>query len=257
MSEEEGGGLVQLVRPRGDTGPERSLPDLEAGAAQRSDHLADGGPHPPGHPYQPAPGGGHGQVDALGGSGRPVVEGGVGHVHPSQAAEHALVFEEGLEDTLGDLGLIGRVRGDQLAPPGQGPHRRGDLVLVGPSAGETHQGAVARTVATGHLGQMAEDVGLGPAGRQLEAAGQPHCGRDVGEQVLQACQPEEVEHGPNLGLGVRNEIGHSLSPLPVSVPGVSQPREGYPSVAACQSHPAPNRWHAASHRAFRRPGDRE
>ena len=120
----------------------------------------------PAHPHQRAPGGGRGQVHPLHGGRGAVVEGGVGHVHAGDAAQHRLVLEQGLEDALGQLRLVRGVRGHELAAAGQRPYRGGDVVLVGTAAGEAHElprsrGGAGGPVAAGQPAQPVEDVGLG------------------------------------------------------------------------------------------------
>ena len=48
-------------------------------------------------------------------AGRPVVHAGVGHVHAGELGDHGLELEDGLQRALRDLGLVGRVAGQELA----------------------------------------------------------------------------------------------------------------------------------------------
>ena len=87
--------------------------------------------------------------------------------------DHGLELEDGLEDALGHLGLVGRVGGHELGPPGQRPGHRRDLVVVGAAAGEADQAVGAGPVAVGERLHVGEDVGLTHPVGQLEAALEP------------------------------------------------------------------------------------
>ncbi len=63
-----------------------------------------------------------------------LVEAGVAHVHPRQAADAALVLEDGLQHALGHLGLVGRVAGVELAAVEQVADDAGAVVVVNPRA---------------------------------------------------------------------------------------------------------------------------
>ena len=73
----------------------------------RHDHLG-----PPGDPL--------GHQDGLGHGGRALVHGGVAHLHAGELADEGLVLEERLQGPLGDLGLVRRVGGEELARAGRG-----------------------------------------------------------------------------------------------------------------------------------------
>ena len=71
--------------------------------------------------------------------GCPVVMRGRNHVHARQLGHHRLVFVDGLERALTDLGLVGRVGGVELAAQENLVDDRGNEVAVNPGAEEAHQ----------------------------------------------------------------------------------------------------------------------
>ena len=79
---------------------------------------------------------GGGEVRRLDERRRAVVERGVGDLEPGESGDHRLVLEERLQHALGHLRLVRGVRGDELRAPGEGPHDRRHLVVVGAAAGE-------------------------------------------------------------------------------------------------------------------------
>lgn len=74
--------------------------------------------------------------DGLGGSGGPVIDRGVGHIHAGEIADHGLKFKDGLENTLADLRLVGGVGGDELLPGGHALDHRGNKVAIGARASQ-------------------------------------------------------------------------------------------------------------------------
>ena len=86
-----------------------------------------------------APGGCDAQVHRLDQGVRPVIERRIGDGQSGQAGHHGLEFEDRLEDALRHFRLIRRVGGHELGAPGQRPHDRRHLVVVGPTTGEAHQ----------------------------------------------------------------------------------------------------------------------
>ena len=74
--------------------------------------------------------------DRLPAGGRAVVHRGVGDVAAVEPRHLGLEFEQGLERALGDLGLVGRVAGQELAALDEMVDRGGDVVPVGAAAEE-------------------------------------------------------------------------------------------------------------------------
>ena len=145
----------------------------------------------------------HGQ--GLGGGGGAVIDGGVGDFHARQGADHGLVFEDGLEDALADLGLVGGIGGDQLLPAGDALHHGGDEVPVGPRAPK--DGGVD-AVPGGHGGHLL------PHGQLTEPLGQvqpvhQHFPGHGGEELLHRARADGGEHGPPLSLRIRDIASHN------------------------------------------------
>ena len=69
-------------------------------------------------------------VASVRGNGRPVVAGGVRDVHPRELADGRLVLEDRLQHTLAHLGLIGRVRGEELTALKHRVDDGGDVMVV-------------------------------------------------------------------------------------------------------------------------------
>jgi hypothetical protein len=108
---------------------------------------------------------------AFGEGGGPVVVRGVDHLDAEEGGGHALVLEDGLEGPLGNLGLVGRVGGEELAPRGEGGHDGGDEVVVGSGAEEPGRGR-GREILRGQRLDLAHRLHLGEgteAGRAREA----------------------------------------------------------------------------------------
>ena len=145
-------------------------------------------------------GGAHRHHGGLGHGGGAVVHGRVGHVHAGELADHGLKFEDGGERALRDLGLIGRVRGEELAARDHGIHQHGAEMVV-------HAGAEEAGVAVGALGRAVAEVihnlVFGNAGRQIQRPVQPHLVGQVGEQLFRRTDAASVEHGAALGFGFR------------------------------------------------------
>ncbi len=66
-----------------------------------------------------------------------VIDRGVGDRQPRQPGDERLVLEEGLEDSLSHLRLIGRIGRDELAAPERPCHRRHVVVVSPPPAKQT------------------------------------------------------------------------------------------------------------------------
>ena len=128
-----------------------------------------------------ASGDAHGHHQRLGSAGRAVVHRGVGDVHAGELADHRLEFEDGLQRSLRDLRLIGRVGGEQLAARDERVDDDGPVVRVGAGAEEA---GVALGAFGGALAEEVDDLALGVLARDVEVAGEPVFGRNGGEQVV-------------------------------------------------------------------------
>ena len=142
------------------------------------------------------------QRHRLRGRGALVQQAGVGGGQPGQVADHRLEVEECLEATLGDLGLVGRVRRvparvlEDVAPD----HRRRDRRVV---AETDHR--LGRLVQVGQPAQLARCVVLREGVGEVESPrGDPR--RDGrGHQVLERVEPDPAEH-PGDVVGTRPEV---------------------------------------------------
>ncbi len=162
---------------------------------------------------------------------------------PGQPGHQGLVLEDGLQDALGHLGLVGRVRGHELRPTGQGPGDGRDLVVVGAAPGEADQPVGAGTVAVGEHLHVGQHVGLAAAVGQLERALQAQRFGDGGEELVERRQPEEGQHGLDLLVGVRDVGAHATPPCsaravsPVSVADVPARTNGVSATEAARRRP--------------------
>ena len=94
-----------------------------------------------------------------------VIDGGIGHVHARQLADHGLILEDGLQNALAHLRLIGGVGGEELLLGGDILHQRGNVVVIG--SGTPENGGVG-DVPGGHGGHGAADLQLAHALRQVQ-----------------------------------------------------------------------------------------
>ena len=153
--------------------------------------------------------------NGLGRGGRAVVVRGVGNVHAGQLADHGLEFKGALQNALTDLGLIGRVAGEQLFAGGDGFDNGGDEVAVSARAAKN---GLENAVLLGHGGDGLAHLKLAePLGDIQPAAPQEHLLRDGLIQPFQAVYPDECEHFLPFRRGGGN-VGAHLSPPARSAP---------------------------------------
>ena len=110
----------------------------------------------------------------------PVVERGVGDVQRGQRRHHRLEFVEQLQGALARLCLVGGVGAVELPAGGDLPHRRRDVVVIGPGADEA-QGLAVRAGAGVH---QPGDVHLRLPGRDGGEFADSQPRRDLVEQVV-------------------------------------------------------------------------
>ena len=94
---------------------------------------------------------------------RAVVEGGVGDVHAGQLADHRLVLVDRPQRALARLGLVGRVRGEELAAEEHVIDHARDVVVVGAAPEERHV-AIGVGVPLGEAPEVGDQVALGEGG---------------------------------------------------------------------------------------------
>lgn len=147
--------------------------------------------------------------DRLHASGRAVIHRGVRHIHAGEARDLRLELEQVLQRALRDLGLIGRVAGQELAALDQVIDAGRHMVLVG-AAAEEERHVRGGEVLPRHGGERALDLHLAQVERQaLDRAGEPRGGGHVAEQVVDAGSADLRKHR---GAVVRGEgqVSHSL-----------------------------------------------
>ena len=134
-----------------------------------------------------------GDEAGIGGDGRPVVAGRVGHVHPGQLADRRLVLEDRLEHALAHLRLVRRVRGQELAAREDRVDDRRHVVVVDPRAEERE--LLRRVdVLRRELLEMPHELGLGERRLEVEPALEADGSRDVAEQLLDGRDADRLEH---------------------------------------------------------------
>ena len=95
----------------------------------------------------------------LGGGGGAVVHGGVGDLHAGEQRDLGLELEQILQRALRDLGLVGRVAGQEFRALDQVIDARRHVMAVGAGADEERHGAGGR-VARGQAAELALDLQL-------------------------------------------------------------------------------------------------
>ncbi len=103
---------------------------------------------------------------------------------PVKAAHQGLIFKDGLQRALRDLGLVGSVGGIELAAAQHVIDHGGDIVVVGAGAQEGDQIAADILVAGGNIRQLGGGFHLGQGGRQIQF-GKAVLGGDIFEQIIQ------------------------------------------------------------------------
>ena len=150
-------------------GDERYLVGHQVGSAEvRAQRLAIVRMDAAAHQHTLAASGPAGHQSPFGCGRGPVVVRGRNHVHARELAHHRLVFVDGLERALADLGLVGRVGGVELAAQEELVDDRGDEVAIGAGAEEAHQ---IDPIAGGQPGQPVRQLGFGFGRRELQLRG--------------------------------------------------------------------------------------
>ena len=140
------------------------------------------------------------------GDGRAVVPGRVGHVHPGQLADQRLVLEDRLQHALAHLGLIRRVRGQELAAGENDVHDRRDVVVVDPRPEEGELGARV-DVPRRELLDVTHELGLAERGRNVELAVETDARRHLLEELVDGRDADRREHLLAVGVGEAQVAG--------------------------------------------------
>ena len=139
--------------------------------------------------------------DRLPAGGRAVIHGGVGDVAAVEARDLGLELEQRLERALGDLGLVGRVAGQELAALDQMIDARRDMMAIG-AAAEEEGHLPGDQVAAGKAGQVTLDRHLaGMVGEARDLAAEPGGLGHVDEQIVDRRSADRGQH--LLAVGVR------------------------------------------------------
>ena len=139
-------------------------------------------------------------------AGGAVVHGGVRHLHAGQRRDLGLELEQVLERPLRDLRLVGRVARQELGALDEVVHARRNVVLVGAGADEEGHGGRGH-VPRRHARENALDLHLSFRARQVEEIGEARVRRDVGEQLVDAADPDPGQHLAAVGVG-QGEVAH-------------------------------------------------
>ena len=141
-------------------------------------------------------------VARVGGNGGAVVPRSVRDVHAGQLADRGLVLEDRLQHALAHLGLVGRVRGEELAALQNGVDDRGHVVVVDPGAEEGELDRVLRR----QLLEVPGQLDLRKLRPDVEVPAEPHRLRNVAEELVDRADADRLEH--RLPVGVRErEVG--------------------------------------------------
>ncbi len=136
-----------------------------------------------------------------------LVERGVRDRQPGQLADGGLVLEHHLQAALRDLGLVGRVRREELGPGQDRVDQRRHVVVVhaGPEEGDL---VLRRGVARRQGGQVRVHLLLRHAGGQVERAAQADALGDAGEQLVDRRDADLLQHPPEVVVGERRVRAH-------------------------------------------------
>ena len=170
----------------------RNLDDLEPEPArERADDLAHLRVGRLGDDDAVAAGRRLGDEAGVGRHSRAVVARGVGDVHSGELADRGLVLEDRLQHALRQLGLVRRVRGEELAALQHRVDDRRDVVVVDPGAEERD---LVDDVPRGELLQVPRELGLRRAPARRELPSEADAGRDVAEELLDRRDADRREH---------------------------------------------------------------
>ena len=213
LLEDHGSGVLgrgsELVRI-GRAAAVRHLDDLEAESGRvrlhdlahlRVRRLGDDDLRPPGRVLR--------DEARVGGDRRAVVAGSVRDVHPGQLADRRLVLEDRLQHALAHLGLIRRVRGEELAALKDGVRDRRNVVVVDACA-EERELARRVDVSRRELLEMPLQLRLAQRRLEVELPLEAHAGRNVAEQLVDGVDADRREHRLAIGVG-QGEVAHELS----------------------------------------------
>ncbi len=201
LLEDHGADVLVELGQVGDAVAERRLDHLHVPSArERAQHLARVGMDAARDDEAAAAVGQLGHVAGGAHRARSFVDRRVRDGQRGQLGDRRLVLEHRLQSALGDLGLVGRVRGQELGALDDRVDDRRHVVVV-------HAGAEERDLILGgdvlrrERPQLLEHLLLGRARRDVERLGQAQGRRDVGEQILDRLDADRREHLAAVFLG--------------------------------------------------------
>ncbi len=141
----------------------------------------------------------------LGGARRAVIHGCIGHIHTGQFTDHGLELEDGLQRSLSDLRLVGRVSSKELSARDQRVDNYRPIMMIGPGA-EEH--GVAGSVRVRALAKVIYDLGLRHLPRHLQVSIKPVFGGNGRKQIVDRFTADLAQHLRSVG-GRFRKIAHS------------------------------------------------
>ena len=167
----------------------------------------------------------------LGGGGSAVIDGGVGHVHARQHADHGLILEDGLQKALTHLRLIGGVGRQEFFLGGDILDDAGDVVVVSACAAEDH---VVHAVPVRHGADGPAHLQLAHAGGDVQRSIQIHLRRNIAVQLTEGGKADGLQHFLPLLWRGGNVAAH------ISPPARRRPRKRRrPAVPRCRTRSPP------------------
>ena len=142
----------------------------------------------------------------LGGRGRAVIHGGVGHLHAGERRHLGLELEQILQRALRDLRLIGRIGGHEFRPLDDVIDGCRNVMLIGAAAGKERHRAGGR-IPRRQPAERPLDGHLALVLRQAGDAVQQQAFRHVGEQLVDLGDADRGKHLAAL-IGRMGEIPH-------------------------------------------------
>ena len=127
----------------------------------------------------------------LGGGGGAVIDRGVGNVHAGQLADHGLILEDRLQNTLAHFGLIGGVGSQELFLGGNILDNAGDVMVISAS---TAQNGGKNLVLCRHGGNSVGHFHLAHPLGDVQGSVEIHLGRHIAVQIFIIVQTDGLEH---------------------------------------------------------------
>ena len=151
----------------------------------------------------------HSHHDGFGSAGGAFIHAGIGDLHAREFADHRLELEHGLQRTLRNLRLVGRVAGQELAALHEGVDDDGLVVLVNSGA---EKAGVAGRVVLRITSETLDDFAFAMLTRHVKIAGQLVLGGDSREQIVDRIDTNLCEHREAIP-GALRQITHGSSVL--------------------------------------------